>query len=73
MNTDDIIRKLEQLNALSSELDTPEPQRNEMLNQVADYANVFINGLSDIKGYREKQTVRHPYCYIGFPNQKGND
>lgn len=55
MNTDDIIRKLEQLNALSSELDTPEPQRNEMLNQVADYANVFINGLSNIKGYREKE------------------
>lgn len=55
MNTDEIIRKLEELNISSSELDISEPQRVEMLNQVADYTNTFINGLSKIKGFKEKE------------------
>ena len=55
MTTDEIIHKLEQLNISSSELDIPESQRKEMLNQVADYSNTFINGLSKIKGYQEKE------------------
>lgn len=55
MNTDEIIRKLEQLNISSRELDVSEPQRVEMLNQVADYTNTFINGLSKINGFKEKE------------------
>ena len=56
MDKDEIIRKLEQLNILSSELDISEPQRVEMLNQLADYTNTFINGLSKTKGFKEKET-----------------
>ena len=55
MNTDEIIRKLEQLDTFSSELDIPESERMEMLNQVADYTNTFINGLAGIKGFSEKE------------------
>ncbi|MEZ5028079.1 MAG: pyridoxal-dependent decarboxylase [Ferruginibacter sp.] len=55
MNTDEIIRKLEQLNIFSSELDIPELQRREMVNQVVDYTNTFINGLNKTKGYEKKE------------------
>lgn len=55
MTTNEILHKLEQLNISSSELDIPETKRNEMLNQVAEYSNTFINGLSKIKGYQEKE------------------
>lgn len=55
MKTDEIISKLEQLNISSRELDISEPQRVEMLNQVADYTNTFINGLSKINGFKEKE------------------
>ncbi|MFA5574294.1 MAG: aminotransferase class V-fold PLP-dependent enzyme [Brumimicrobium sp.] len=55
MNTNEIIRKLELLNISSRELEVSEPQRIEMLNQVADYANTFINGLNEIKGFSEKE------------------
>lgn len=55
MNTDEIIRKLEQLNIFSSELDIPEVQRREMANQVVDYTNTFINGLNKTKGYEKKE------------------
>ncbi len=50
-----ILRKLELLNISSSELDIPESARMEMINQVADYANTFINGLSKVKGFNEKE------------------
>lgn len=55
MNLDEIIKKLEHLNISSSELDIPEAKRLEMVNQAADYANTFINGLNKVKGFSDKE------------------
>lgn len=54
MKIDEIIAKLEQLNITSSELDIPEEQRNDLTQQVVDYANQFIGRLNNTKGYNEK-------------------
>lgn len=54
MKIDEIIAKLEQLNITSSELDIPEEQRNDLTQQVVDYANQFIGSLNSTKGYIEK-------------------
>jgi len=53
-NTEDLIKKLEQLDTSSRVLDMPETERAAMINQVASYANTFINGLSAIKGFNER-------------------
>lgn len=55
MNSQKLIEKLEQLSISSNELDIPELQRVEMLNQVAGFVNTFINGLNTIKGFNEKE------------------
>ncbi len=55
MKSEEIINKLAQLNISSSELDMPESQRLDMMNQVAQYTNSFINGLSKIKGFNGKE------------------
>lgn len=55
MNSSELTDKLEQLNISSSELDIPESQRMEMLNQVTNFINTFINGLNTIKGFNEKE------------------
>jgi aromatic-L-amino-acid decarboxylase len=55
MNSSKLTDKLEQLNISSSELDIPESQRMEMLNQVTNFINTFINGLNTIKGFNEKE------------------
>lgn len=54
MKIDEIIANLEQLNITSSELDIPEEQRNDLTQQVVDYANQFIVSLNSTKGYNEK-------------------
>jgi len=53
-NTDDLLKKLEQLDNSSRLLDMSETERMAMISQVADYANTFINGLDTVKGFREK-------------------
>jgi glutamate/tyrosine decarboxylase-like PLP-dependent enzyme len=55
MKSDEIIDKLAQLNISSSELDMPESQRLEMTDQVVQYTNSFINGLSSVKGFNGKE------------------
>lgn len=55
MKTDEIIRKLENLSISSNKLDVPETERMEMMHQASEYANTFINGLGEVKGYQEKE------------------
>lgn len=55
MNLEKITAKLEQLREVSGRLDVSEDQRSEMIGQVASYANQFINGLSTVQGFSEKQ------------------
>lgn len=55
MKLEEIIETLEWLNVSSSKLDIPETQRLEMVNQVTDYTNTFINGLSKVKGFNRKE------------------
>ncbi len=55
MESDEIINRLEKLNISSSELDMPESQRLEMIDQVVQYTNSFINGLSSVKGFDGKE------------------
>ena len=55
MNTEEIILKLTELNKTSQLLDTPEPERLEMINSVTDYANQFISGLNTVKAFQDKE------------------
>ena len=55
MNTDDILFKLNELNKISQKLDTQEPERLEMLKNVSDYSNQFIEGLDTAKAFTEKK------------------
>lgn len=45
--------ELEKLALKSNQLDINEDQRNELLSQVIEYANQFINGLSEVKGFQQ--------------------
>lgn len=55
MNSSELTEKLEQLSISSNELDIPEWQRMEMINQVTDFINTFIKGLNTKKGFNEKE------------------
>lgn len=55
MQTEQIIQQLDELNKLSSKLDISETERTEMLHEVSNYANTFINGLSTVKGFSSKE------------------
>ncbi len=55
MSLEEITARLEQMHTISGQLDVSEDQRREMVGLVADYANQFINGLSTVRGYNEKQ------------------
>lgn len=55
MNQEEIIRRLEELNGLSCELDTAETQRLEMSGSVMDYANSFIAGLGKVKAFGARE------------------
>ena len=59
MNKEEIVRRLEELNVLSCELDTAEAQRLEMSASVVGYANSFIKGLDKVKtfGAREANSL----------------
>lgn len=57
MNTDEILIKLTDLNEISQQLETPQNERIELLNTVSDYANNFINGLSTVKAFQEKEAT----------------
>jgi len=45
---------LNELRASSRELDIPEAERTALMDQVAAFANTFINGLDNVKGFRTK-------------------
>jgi len=55
MNKEEIVRRLEELNVLSCELDTAETQRLEMSGSVMDYANSFIAGLGKVKAFGARE------------------
>lgn len=55
MNLQELSDKLEQLSISSNELDIPEWQRMEMVNQAISFINTFINELPTSKGFNEKE------------------
>lgn len=55
MNQIEIIEKLNKVGELSQKLELSLDERNQMLKQVADYSNEFIEGLPSIKGFIEKE------------------
>lgn len=57
MKTEDIIFRLNELDKSSRELDTPEPERLEMIKNVSDYANKFISGLNTTKSFNDKDAT----------------
>lgn len=65
MNTEEIIIKLAELNALSRQLDTPEPERLTMIDSVSKYANQFISGLGKVKAFNDKEATS-----LAITNQK---
>lgn len=55
MDTHQLIARLDELNAVSSQLDIDQPQREELLQKVATYAHTFINGLPTVKAFTQKE------------------
>ncbi|MDD3723152.1 MAG: aminotransferase class V-fold PLP-dependent enzyme [Lutibacter sp.] len=55
MDSEEIIFKLNELNKTSSQLNTQEPERLEMIKSVTDYANQFIAGLDSVKAFNDKE------------------
>jgi len=55
MEVESILSQLDHLNTISSALDVPKDVRQEMIRQVADYANHFIEELPHVKGFYERQ------------------
>lgn len=55
MNKEEIIDRLQVLEADSKALDIPEAERNNYLKEVGKYANDFIEGLTEVKGFSEQQ------------------
>lgn len=55
MNTEELLLQLTELNKSSQLLETPEPERLEMIDTVTDYANQFIAGLSTVKAFQDKE------------------
>ncbi|MCC6541888.1 MAG: hypothetical protein IT225_06675, partial [Flavobacteriales bacterium] len=54
MELEALISRLNDLRTTSRELDIPEVERTAMTDQVAAFANTFINGLDNVKGFRTK-------------------
>ena len=57
MNTEELLLRLTELNKSSQLLETPEPERLEMIDTVTDYANHFIAGLSTVKAFQDKEAT----------------
>ena len=57
MNTEELLLQLTELNKSSQLLETPEPERLEMIDTVTDYANQFIAGLSTVKAFQDKEAT----------------
>ncbi len=57
MNTEELLLKLTELNKSSQLLETPEPERLEMIDTVTNYANQFIAGLSTVKAFQDKEAT----------------
>lgn len=57
MNTEELLLQLTELNKISQQLETPEPECLEMIDTVTDYANQFIAGLSTVKAFQEKEAT----------------
>lgn len=57
MNTEELLLQLKELNKSSQLLETPEPERLEMIDTVTDYANQFIAGLSTVKAFQDKEAT----------------
>ncbi len=57
MDSEEIIFKLNELNKTSSQLNTQEPERLEMIKSVTDYANQFIGGLDSVKAFNDKEAA----------------
>lgn len=55
MTTEEIVARLTQLNSISSELEIPGKNRNEMASQAADFADRFINELPSAKCFHDKE------------------
>lgn len=55
MDLEEITARLNQLREVSGQLDVSESQRKGMIGLVAEYTNQFINGLSTVSGFSEKQ------------------
>lgn len=51
-----IIRRLEELDTISSQLDVPEKERSSYMEKMSSYLNHFINGLPEIIAFREAET-----------------
>lgn len=65
MNNEELLLKLTELNKTSQLLETPESERLEMIENVTDYANQFISGLSTVKAFQDKEADS-----LGITNQK---
>ena len=57
MNTEELLLQLTELNKSSQLLETPEPERLEMIDTVTDYANQFLAGLSTVKAFQDKEAT----------------
>lgn len=57
MNTEELLLQLTELSKISQQLETPEPERLEMIDTVTDYANQFIAGLSTVKAFQDKEAT----------------
>lgn len=55
MDTERLIKMLDELNRSSRDLDIQEPERRRMVQSVTDYTDRFIAGLSTVKAFSEKE------------------
>ena len=56
MNNETILTKLNDLDQISQQLDTPQAERLAMMQSVNDYANQFIEGLATVKAFDAKDS-----------------
>ena len=57
MNSEDIILKLNELNQISQQLETEQPERLAMMKSVTDYANQFIESLGTVKAFEDRDST----------------
>ncbi|HQF41626.1 MAG TPA: aminotransferase class V-fold PLP-dependent enzyme [Ignavibacteriaceae bacterium] len=55
MNSEEIIKQLNELSFISNELEVAESDRLRMIKTVSDYANKFLSGLDDLKVFSERK------------------